>query len=395
MDVEPWHDCVTQLMRDSRRTPPSALPDAVDNAVRPLGLDIQVYLVDREQRGLHPLPRRERDAPATVPINSTIAGRAYTHLEVTVPPGEPRRMWVPLVDDSERLGVMDLRLPDGMDSDDPAVRHGSDLIAIEVAHLLVAKQAYGDTIRRTRRSRTMSTEGEMLWRSLPPLTSISDHLAVTAVLEPCYDVGGDAFDYAIDYETLRVGVFDAVGHGLTAALTSTLTLAAVRAARAADLGLPATAAAADQAITSQFEDMRYVTAVLAELYTGTGVLRYINAGHPPAVLMRAGKAVTTLDAAPRTPLGIAGPSLSPVAEEQLEPGDRLLFHTDGITEARDAQGRFFGVDRLVDLAERHAASGLPAAETLRRLSHTVVDYQAGRLTDDATLVIVEWFGGGS
>jgi anti-anti-sigma factor len=104
--------------------------------------------------------------------------------------------------------------------------------------------------------------------------------------------------------------------------------------------------------------------------------------------MRDGKVVVTLDAVGRTPLGLTDHAR--VAQESLQPGDRLLFYTDGITEARDPDGEFFGLGRLLDLAERHAAAGLSAPETLRRLSHAVLNHQHGRLDDDATLMIVEW-----
>jgi phosphoserine phosphatase RsbU/P len=67
-----------------------------------------------------------------------------------------------------------------------------------------------------------------------------------------------------------------------------------------------------------------------------------------------------------------------------------VFYTDGITEARDAQGDFFGVKRLIGHLERSAATDLPAAETLRQLSNDVLDYQGGVLQDDATLVIAQW-----
>lgn len=67
--------------------------------------------------------------------------------------------------------------------------------------------------------------------------------------------------------------------------------------------------------------------------------------------------------------------------------------THGITDARDAGGAFLGLDRLVDMAERHSASGQPAAEVCRRLSHAVLDYQNGTLADDATLVLVDWLPG--
>jgi hypothetical protein len=66
-----------------------------------------------------------------------------------------------------------------------------------------------------------------------------------------------------------------------------------------------------------------------------------------------------------------------VAREQLEPGDRLLMYSDGITEARDEHGAFFGEDRLVELTEQAAAAEISAPETLRRLAVAVLDHQRG------------------
>jgi len=149
------------------------------------------------------------------------------------------------------------------------------------------------------------------------------------------------------------------------------------------------ARAADDAIASQFEDYRFVTAVLAELDLDTGELHYINAGHPPPMLLRRGKAVASLAAGRRLPLGLRDP-VHEVAALYLEPGDRLLFFSDGVTEARDSDGNEFGLGRLLDLAERHVAARLPVAETLRRLSHAVLEHQRGVLQDDATLLLVEW-----
>ena len=79
-----------------------------------------------------------------------------------------------------------------------------------------------------------------------------------------------------------------------------------------------------------------------------------------------------------------------VGHEQLEPGDRLLLYSDGIVEARNAHGEFFGEQRLVDFTRRAELAGLPAPETLRRLAAAVLDHQGGHLQDDATLVLVDW-----
>jgi sigma-B regulation protein RsbU (phosphoserine phosphatase) len=74
----------------------------------------------------------------------------------------------------------------------------------------------------------------------------------------------------------------------------------------------------------------------------------------------------------------------------LEPGDRLLLYTDGFTEARDQFDQEFGLPRLIDFAERHAAAGLPPPETVRRLAHDLLDHQYGSLRDDASMVLVSW-----
>jgi hypothetical protein len=386
-----WQEAVATLLNHSHLTAPSSLSDMINETVRPIGVEVSIYLVDREQVALRALPRLGAPDLEPLQIDTTLPGRAFMTLSVLVPPGQPDRIWVPMVDGADRLGVVEFALPEGVSALRQPVRDGARLVAATISYLVVAKSAYGDTIRRARRSQPMSVGGELLWRALPPLTFLTDDFGFAAVLEPCYDVGGDAFDYSFDHEVLHVSVFDAVGHGLTAALTSTLTLAATRARRTAGDGLLAAVAAADQALTEQFSDSRYTTAILAEIDGQTGRVHYVNAGHPPAVVIRDGKAVATLAAAPRPPLGLPGPTV--LAYQDLQPGDRLLFYTDGITEARDGEGGFFGVDRLIDLAERHSSGGLPAAETLRRLSRAVLEHQEGSLADDATLLLVEWTPG--
>jgi serine phosphatase RsbU (regulator of sigma subunit) len=81
-----------------------------------------------------------------------------------------------------------------------------------------------------------------------------------------------------------------------------------------------------------------------------------------------------------------------VGEEALQPGDCLLLYTDGLVEARDRNGEFFGEERLTGLLHRATAAGQPPPETLRRLMHAVLDHQAGVLQDDATAVLARWNG---
>jgi serine phosphatase RsbU (regulator of sigma subunit) len=94
----------------------------------------------------------------------------------------------------------------------------------------------------------------------------------------------------------------------------------------------------------------------------------------------------------RLPFGLETEGLT-VGEEILQPGDWLALYTDGVTEARNAAGAWFGEDRLVELLEHEIAGGRPPPETVRRLNHAVLDHQGGLLQDDASLLLATWTRG--
>lgn len=100
-----------------------------------------------------------------------------------------------------------------------------------------------------------------------------------------------------------------------------------------------------------------------------------------------------LDSPPQPPIGLAG-TLAPVArqvhETALEPGDCILLYTDGVVEARDADGAEFGLDRFTDHIIRSSAAGQRPAEVLRLLIHAILDYQRNQLRDDVTILLFEW-----
>jgi phosphoserine phosphatase RsbU/P len=388
----PWREAVVDLLERTRLAPPDELPGLVNAAVAPLGLEVTIYLVDHEQRTLHAVPEPGRPAPAhtALPVGGSLAGRAFMGTEpvAAAAPDGSHRLWMPLLDGSERLGV--LAVDTVADAADTAeFRAQCRMFCALIGHLLAIKMAYGDALARVRRTRMMSVASELLWRLVPPLTFASDRFVVSAVLEPCYEAGGDGFDYAVDGSTAYLGVVDTAGHGLSAGVGTAVALSAARAARRGGHDLSATARAIDAAFGEHFPELRLATGVLATLDLDSGVLRYVNAGHPPPLILRGGKVVRRLRGGRRLPFGLDNPRVE-LGEEVLQPGDRLLCYTDGVTEARDSTGEMFGEHRLVDLTERHASAGLPAPETLRRLSHAVLAHLDGPPADDATLLLVEW-----
>jgi hypothetical protein len=382
-----WFDAFSDVLNSSHLFQPDELAAAVDAAVCRLGVRTMLYLVDDEQRALRPVPPDDRPVPEPIPVDGSVPGRVFCLVQ-SMPAGTSG-WWVPMVDGTDRLGVIEFSFDDGVDVHDHVARQRCETMAGLVGHLITVTAPKGDFLFQVRRTQPMSVGAELLTRALPPLTASCERLVLSAILEPCYDVGGDGFDYAIDGPLARMVIFDAVGHGLAAAITCTVSIAAVRAARRGGHGLYDQARAVDAALAEQFGDARFVTAVLAELNLDTGMLRYINAGHPAPILLRAGKVVRELPGGRRLPLGLDHAAVR-IGEEKMEPGDRLLLYTDGVTEARDAAGDAFGTGRLVDHTERHAAAGLPAPETLRRLTRAVAAHHDGPATDDTTLLLAEW-----
>jgi serine phosphatase RsbU (regulator of sigma subunit) len=319
-----------------------------------------------------------------------MAGRAFRTAQIVASDREDHlRLWVPVLDGGDRLGVMEVGVSDPTDLHDPALRQQCDWVGRMLGHLIASMEPYGDELERRRRNRPLDPSAELIWQQLPPLTAATDSFVLAGMLEPSYRVGGDAFDYALSETTVSMGIFDAVGHGTPAALLSAGALAGYRSVRRDARGLFEQAAAIDEVVAGVFPGSAFVTGVLAEVHLASGRLRYVNAGHPPPLLLRGGHVVKELDGGRRLPFGLGMDGLT-LAEEMLEPGDWLCLFTDGIAEARDASGAWFGEARLADLLTRQIATGEPPPETVRRLVKAVMDHQGGLLQDDATVLLARW-----
>lgn len=392
---------VAEILADSHLMPPSSLAEVLARRARPLGVrGVRIYLADLQQRSLRSMPAAgsvsAEDPSDVLTIEATLAGRAfqtYTVHHTDVDGGELFRVWAPLVDGTERLGILELTVDD---VGERMLAHCRTLASL-AGLIIVSKSAYSDAYPGVRRSRDVTLPAEMVWAFMAPTTFATERATISAVLEPAYEVGGDAFDFSMLGDHLHVSIFDAVGHDLAAGLITSVAMASCRNTRRAGGDLVATVVNADDAIAGQFGDSRFATALLCDLNTVTGEFTWITCGHPPPLLIRDKKVVKELLREPSLPLGIrdhdiidGGKPQTPVHTEQLEPGDRLLIYTDGVVEGRTADGHEFGIERLGDFVIRHSATDMPAAETLRRLNHAVSDYQQGRLSDDATTLLLEW-----
>lgn len=384
-------EIVSDLLRRASITAPDLLAADIAAALQDCGgHHLVLYVVDYEQQVLQPVALGSElmaDAPAGIRVESTMAGKAFQAQEVlTASVDDGWRVWVPVRERAERIGVLELGFTE---IDDDLLDLAAEL-GLLVAHLIHSAGRYTDLIELRRRLRPMNLAAEMQWDMLlPPLGFTSPDVSIAGLLEPAYLVAGDAFDFSLNGDVLDFAIFDAMGHGVNSTLASTLALGAFRFGRRRRVELTAMAGLIDDALIERFDNDEFVTGHVAQLDVATGQLRWVNAGHPLPFLIRGHKVVAELACEPCLPLGL-GIDITEVGHCQLQPGDRLLFYSDGVTEAHAPGGEQFGVDNLRTAVEQYIGAGLVASELLRRLARDLRSHRGAELADDATLVFLQW-----
>lgn len=330
--------------------------------------------------------RSDGSVGPVVALEGTVAGHVFATGEATQPNDGTGVMWCPLSEGSERIGLLELTFGESAGAPLP-----DDVASVTRALvlLLVSGRRYSDVLMRARRVRPLSEAAEAQWDLLPPLSFSGPQVAVSGILEPAYSIGGDSFDYAVNPGQLDLAIIDATGHGLPAVLMAAAAINTLRNARRERLTLEQAYRQADRRIADQFGRSYYVTGQIASLDTSNGQLTWLNAGHVAPLLVRNGSFVGELACRPSKPIGLGG-HVTEIATEQLQAGDRVLFHTDGVVESLSPDGTLFGTDRLADFLVRATLDRVSIAETLRRLSASVVAHVGAGLRDDATMFLVEY-----
>jgi serine phosphatase RsbU (regulator of sigma subunit) len=365
-------------------------------AASPLGTDIRLYLVDFEGIVLQPVligPELDDLSFPDIPVNGTPAGNAFrTARPVTEPGTGDVRIWVPIIERSEPTGVLGITVPhlDQETSDACAA------LGLFAGLLIQSTSRTSDVLHLSRRRHPMTLEASMQWDLLPPLMIDSPRGMACGALEPAYQIAGDAFDYAINGNELDAVLFDGMGHGVESTMMTILATGAYRHARREGAGPAGMYTAVNETLGRHYRGEAFATGAIARLQLDSGGLAWVNGGHPRPLLLRNHRVVGQLACAPSLPFGLGGVCREE-ASEQLEPGDSILFFTDGVTEGRPEGGDEFGLERLVQLVESdpEVSDPEPGAEILHRLRKAVVEYQSGKLRDDATLLFLHWEGPGA
>jgi serine phosphatase RsbU (regulator of sigma subunit)/anti-sigma regulatory factor (Ser/Thr protein kinase) len=228
-------------------------------------------------------------------------------------------------------------------------------------------------------------------RLLPSKRVRADNLSIAHYSQYCDEAGGDYVDTILGHEPYmcHFAVGDVSGHGIGAAMLMVGVRARLR-AYLDTLELWSHDEVLDRlnrSLCLECAPDEFVTFILASLDTRTGILRYASAGHEPPLLYNSRS--NTWRSLPSTglPLGIEPAASFAVESEALEPGEVLIFATDGATEARDPDDQPLGVESIRNAIEakgRAAAESLVSALVERTLAHT-----RGRpFSDDVTYLVV-------
>jgi serine phosphatase RsbU (regulator of sigma subunit) len=391
-------DAVSALTREvgARLQASSASFLVADTSGRALVRLVRVPLRGAEETADPPLPsqahRRDGvESAEVVPFDGGPVERVVRSQRPEVqPPGDsgtPRDWTVltPVTERGEVIGVLELVIPEEPSKEDVAE-------VASLAHLLafvvIANRRHTDLFEWGQRSRPLSLSAEIQQRLLPgPRTCEAGAFTLSGWLEPAADIAGDTFDYSLGRDTLHLSVTDAMGHGVSAALTATLCVGALRGARRGGVDLERQAHDANNAVAHHItggglDD--FVTGLVGRVDLSTGQLHLVNAGHVPPYLSRNGE-VHPIALPANLPFGIFADTDYEAVELALQPGDRIVFVTDGMLERNAAD---------IDLPGAIRESGsLHPREAATALADSVLKVMGHGLSDDATVLCLDWYGG--
>ena len=327
------------------------------------------------------LQGRGQDGAVSLPgtVYETVLRTQRVHVERG---GGESLVTAPVTDRGDAIGVLEVVVP-GSASED--VVDDIAAAAHALAYVVIANRRHTDLFEWGHRTTPFSLAAEIQRRLLPgSYTCEAGQFTVAGWMEPASSVGGDTFDWSLDRDSLQVSITDAVGHDVAAALLATLLVGGLRNARRAGLDLGAQVRSASDALAANCAPGQFVTGQVMRVDLTSRTATVVNAGHPLPLRLRAGQ-VEEVELAVDVPFGVQDHSAYRVQQFPLEPGDRIVFVTDGMQERNAAS---------VDVAAALAASGgLHPREVVHSLGAAVMRATGDDLRDDATVVCLDWYGG--
>lgn len=230
------------------------------------------------------------------------------------------------------------------------------------------KAAQAELIRRERIERDLQLAQGIMDSLIPKEFPAFEGVSLAARIVPAREIGGDFYE-AIELDNHHLGLFicDVSGKSIAAALFVAIARGLILAETERTRSPRTALLRIHRLLLRAAEATSFITMFYGVLDTESGALRYARAGHEPPILFRKASAERQILNAPGTLLGILPEVSLEEAEVVMEPGDLLVLYTDGLTEASNLGGEFFGRSRLEELI----AGG--SAFTLEALCQNIVE----------------------
>ena len=243
----------------------------------------------------------------------------------------------------------------------------------------IALQQQEEELKRAREIQKM-----LLPSTLPQLAGVQ----IAGAWQPAREVGGDYFDVIqLDKDRIGICIGDVAGKGITAALLMANLQASFRAFATAEASPQVVCTKLNRFLCANVASGKFVTFFYAVLDADARTLTYENAGHSSGLLLRSNGTTESLQGGGAV-LGALPDWIYQDYAAQLQPGDKLLLSTDGITEAENAQLEEFGDERLLEAARTRNGSAL---DIQRAIMQQVTAFCGGNFRDDATLLVLRMY----
>lgn len=330
-------------------------------------------------------------------LQSTIGGTAREGLALDVEaesadllPKASHILVVPVEVDGERRGVLvvaDKESRSGVGPFPDEDRRALSLFANQAALALEQARLHQEELEKERLEREMELAAQIQQGILPRALPAIHGYEVLGWTRPARHVGGDYWDVVpLPDGRFALLVADVSGKGVSAALLVSTLHSALRLLLARGESTSAMLQAVNQHLIVFSASNKFATLLLAALDAESGEIAYVNAGHNPAVLLRADGELERLGAC-AVPLGLLPGPVYAESTRTLAPGDLLCIYSDGVTEAAARDGEEYGLERLEELLrERRAA---PLAEMRAALDRELREFGEGQPQgDDQTVLLL-------
>jgi len=299
-----------------------------------------------------PVIKAAFDGQAVVLDDMRLDGRVK-YKDATIKEGLVSQLTVSMQFRDKPIGVLRLYSPrpKRFDQDDIALARA---VASQCAVAITNARLYNEAIEAARFAGQMRLAGTIQRRMIPQKPPQIPGLDIAAMYIPCFEVGGDFYDFLqIAQNHVAVVIADVIGKGIPAALMTSCLRGTIRAYVDAEEGrnnLERIIHKLNEMACRECSDGDFISLFYAAVDTQAASITYCNCGHEPAVLIRDGQ-IRQLQRGGLV-LGVDSDAEYGIETMQLDAGDCLLFYTDGLVDAANFDGDFWGKDRMLDAAKR-------------------------------------------